>query len=479
MILIFVLVGAWASGIIPDSYLYEGVIIWLMVLVTSLAVYFYHTHYRNPLDFFTPLYMMLIPYTIYFIIFPLDMIMRDKVLVPNQEQFLPTAMTYVFIGLIAFFAGFFLVLQRNLNCLRSAEEKYSINKQMFDLDFDTSRAASAAGFALLLAGCLWLFMVVQAGGMAFILSNLNQVYLLYFSKNMYFVSITNALFFVNLGLHCGLVLKRNSGLPLFCLNALLVLVMMLVQGSRGSIISVFFFLLVVIHLYRRRISLAKVLLLFAGLLTFMTSLLYFRDVLDPEQITFADLLYDALLSVNDEMSLLMGFISDMPHEYPFQLGASFLQLFLVPIPRAFWMAKPEVFQVVTTRIFMPFYSELDINWPPSIIGELYANFHLGGILVGMLLFGVLCGLLQVYVLRKRSFYRVLLYSIALFAVFREVRGDFATVTSLFLMQLLIFVAVGGIAFRGWLPDCLKLRPLVDAGTIKTESAANSALPRSH
>jgi oligosaccharide repeat unit polymerase len=136
----------------------------------------------------------------------------------------------------------------------------------------------------------------------------------------------------------------------------------------------------------------------------------------------------------------------------------------MPIPRFLWANKPEGIHVETTKIFLPKFAALDTNWPPSIVGELYANFHVIGIVLGMLLFGLLCGKLQVYTMRVNSYYRVLLYSIILFAIFREVRGDFATITSLLLMQLIIFSTLGKFAFKKRGPRSDKEMPVGRSAT---------------
>jgi oligosaccharide repeat unit polymerase len=447
-ILAYVVCASIFIKYLPDNYLFEGTVIILMVFLILSAFALYHYKFSNPLTIFSPLYMVVLPYTIYFVIFPMDMIFRNKELVPGQEQYMPRTMVYLFLGLTAYLGGFFCVLYRNRKRISHSEVVFSQNSSLQNaMNFNTKKAALISFLSFVIGVAIWLYLVIKAGGIVYILENLNRVYLEFFSTNMYLISIINSFYFVNISLHFGIVIKRKKGYSLLILNCLLVLSLLLVQGSRGSIIAVFFFMLIAIHLYIKRLKILHVAVIFCCIVLFMIGWLYQRDVLDPSIVSPSDLVYNALISVNDEMTLMLNFVMNMPDMLGYKYGSSFLQLFLMPVPRAIWPEKPAVFQVETTHIFLPQYSALQFNWPPSIVGELYANFHIIGIVLGMLVFGYLSGRLQIYALRSNSYYRILLYSIMLFVVFREVRGDFVTVTSLLLMQLAVFVTLGQLVFR--------------------------------
>lgn len=446
LVLLCLLATIVLVAMLPEGHAMEGAIIGMMITAMLLASVHYHSAYPNPLGLFTPLYLVLLPYSVYFIAFPLDMLFREKELVPGQENYLVLTMAYLLAGLLAFLLGFFVVLRRKRWTVRSSSDNFQPGKDAGRrIELVPHRAAIVSLVALFLAVACWIFLVSKGGGIAFILQNLNLAYLDVFSKNMYLVTIINALFFVNISIHAGLMLKRGKGTFLFVCNCLVVLSLMLVQGSRGSILSVFFFIFIVINLYKKKINMIHALAIFTGLLSFMTAWFFTRDWRDAS-VPIGKLAYTALMVVNDEMTYMINFIMRMPADYGFKYGATFLQLFLMPIPRFLWEDKPSVMQIDVTKIFYPQYAANDIAWPPSLAGELYVNFQVAGIVLGMFLFGWLCGRLQVYALRSTSYYRVLIYSMALFTVFREVRGDFATITSIFLMQLIIFMALGRLAF---------------------------------
>lgn len=448
IVVAYLLVSLLSVFYFPEKYLFEGLVIILMAFLVVGALFLYHVEYGNPLGVLSPLYMFLLPYSIYFIFFPLDMIFRDKYLVDGQERYLPTLMVYLLAGLVAYLVGFFGVLRSHRRTLRHSNRLFSLGPHVnVGINLNTRRAAILVGVLMLLASCIWLFLIVRGGGIGYILNNFNEAYLSVFSKNMYLVSILNSLYFVILSLHFGIVLKRKKGYLFFTINCLVLLFPLLIQGSRGSIISVFLFVVVAVNMYVRRLKFLHVSLLFLSAIFFMTIWLYVRDVETGAGVIVSDIVYAAFFAVNDEITIVLNYLINMPSILDFKFGYSFVQLVLMPIPRIIWPNKPEVFQVESTRLFLPHYSVLDINWPPSIVGELYANFHVVGIVFGLLIFGFLCGRLQVYALRVNSYYRLLIYSILLFAVLREVRGDFATVTSLLIMQLVVFISIGRLVLK--------------------------------
>ena len=68
-------------------------------------------------------------------------------------------------------------------------------------------------------------------------------------------------------------------------------------------------------------------------------------------------------------------------------GKSFLQVFLAPIPRSLFPAKPDdlgytVFRAYTGTDFVN-------SWHPSFVGELYLNFMFPGVIGGMFLLGLI------------------------------------------------------------------------------------------
>jgi hypothetical protein len=84
-------------------------------------------------------------------------------------------------------------------------------------------------------------------------------------------------------------------------------------------------------------------------------------------------------------------IRDTPSQVPYWRGESYLPLLFKPIPRLLWPGKP---QEVSGQSFGHRYGLIDvenqttsINLPQTV--EMYANFGLPGVLIGMAMFGLL------------------------------------------------------------------------------------------
>jgi len=111
----------------------------------------------------------------------------------------------------------------------------------------------------------------------------------------------------------------------------------------------------------------------------------------------------------DQVDLFATILNVGPQTFPFLWGKSYLELLYQPVPRALWPAKP-----------WPF--DLYIGWyatggqtalPPGIVGELYLNFHVAGIVVGMYLLGVICRVLYARLACSGEPAKVLIYSLVL------------------------------------------------------------------
>jgi hypothetical protein len=87
----------------------------------------------------------------------------------------------------------------------------------------------------------------------------------------------------------------------------------------------------------------------------------------------------------DSVVLVLHRIGDT---VPYLMGRSLKDLFTFWVPHALWPAKPLSFGLEFPALFMP-----DMHWglmtyvTPSLTGELFANFHVPGVIAGCLLLG--------------------------------------------------------------------------------------------
>jgi len=390
--------------------------------------------------------MFLLPYLTYFVIFPADMLLGGHTLIENQDLHLQRVMLLLLLGLLAFVTGFFAALRRSRRWPSASWLPSYAAGATIPADISTRRAFLVTVFSGAVTLALCLLLIFRAGGFQHILANYSVVYSEFFTKQNYLIAVTIGFAIVNLSSHLGLVARRRRGGWLFLLNLAAVLLLMFFQGSRSSLIVLLLVVLVLYHIYIRRIKPIRMFYIAAIIISFFVGAFLFRDFSEVPS-SILEVIYKAFIVVNDEMTQVLTLVDGMPEHLEFQYGRTFLHLFLMPIPRFLWPEKPAAISIVIKDIFFPQYWKLGLSWPPSIIGELYANFQGIGIPVGMFLFGYLAGRLQRFTLKRMDFYGTTIYGATLFLVFREVRGDFATVTSIYLMQIAIFAVVGRLAFQ--------------------------------
>jgi len=94
--------------------------------------------------------------------------------------------------------------------------------------------------------------------------------------------------------------------------------------------------------------------------------------------------------------------------FPRLWGGSFLELFLQPIPRSWWPDKPWPYDVEVGYHLTGVRTAI----PAGLVGELFLNFHLPGVILGMFLYGAACRAVYRRLLgRPRDPGNVLLYAL--------------------------------------------------------------------
>jgi len=89
-------------------------------------------------------------------------------------------------------------------------------------------------------------------------------------------------------------------------------------------------------------------------------------------------------------------ILDKVPEMDYQHGRTYLALLLSPILRIVFPSKPISPAGLLTQTLDPALLKSGTSVPPSLVGELYMNFSVPGILIGMFLFGLFWQILYSY-----------------------------------------------------------------------------------
>jgi oligosaccharide repeat unit polymerase len=152
-------------------------------------------------------------------------------------------------------------------------------------------------------------------------------------------------------------------------------------------------------------------------------------------------MYNEFMINNDIYHPFYGMIYNIPARHDYFYGSSFAYVFIAPIPRAIWPGKPQ--PPVKEILYYSLYSYKAIASGRAFpnIGELYANFGMLGIILGMYLFGAIQKLLyRYYKINQENIYVLIAYSITWPFILQYVsRGYFVQIFTAFVF---IFFPLG-------------------------------------
>src|SRR5207247_6347025 len=97
-----------------------------------------------------------------------------------------------------------------------------------------------------------------------------------------------------------------------------------------------------------------------------------------------------------------GFITiveDDFRQYEMLWGKSFFNALFLPVPRTILPEKPHSFSIWITRIFYP--DDEFFGQDYSVMGELYVNFHVAGLVIGGWVFGIMLRTFESYYVENR------------------------------------------------------------------------------
>ena len=229
----------------------------------------------------------------------------------------------------------------------------------------------------------------------------------------------------------------------------MVVFLLISLGERGHFITLIISLLVCYHYLRKRVRLFHLFSLAIGLILFLVIFGQYRDFTEQSyKIKKSGLklqvgvvaTYHYFIGHFDQLRHVKDVIKFVPDELDFQYGKTFLNLLVKPIPSVIWEGKPQGAGSVITKTIYPKASSLGVTVAPSLLGELYLNLHVAGIILGMFLFGFIGKALYLFLLNNQQNRNVvIIYAICLPFVFSELRGDFTVVTSFLIFNLIFLI----------------------------------------
>jgi oligosaccharide repeat unit polymerase len=297
---------------------------------------------------------------------------------------------------------------------RQAEWARRVNRY-FDLrqfdDWQSSRLMSLFLFTLPIAAASYFFILYTSG-----IESLWELIMSWRSKQQLlegkFYSLTAIMLFaliVLMILSYGWHAKRSRLYQWLALVGLLIYsVAIALFGLRGYVVRVWVMAAGMFHYLVQRLSLLQIgvligsIFLFA-LLSYQVRRAAFQGEIKEGHLPSVAINFEVVTQLIDEDLATRGLDNQLialyvfPNHIPFQWGKSWLALLALPVPRALWEEKPVMTPGGLVRD--KFYGGGG-SLPLGYLGDLYANFHLPGVLLGYWLLGLYHRFLYEWLLRK-------------------------------------------------------------------------------
>jgi len=217
--------------------------------------------------------------------------------------------------------------------------------------------------------------------------------------------------------------KISPMLKIAFLSIILITIGILVLNvERGIIVSFLIFLFINYHYMKKRFSIKKIFVFFL-IIVFLAGFggyLRTRQWSEEERLFLQVLLLELLPEFDNYVKV----IKNVPEHLELQWGRTIIPLFTNPIPRILLPNKDDFKPagVVFKEFFEHYHIRIGERF--TIVGELFMNFHIAGVIFGMFIFGSITAFVQKKLYPKdKNPFGVLLYCLILMALVNQIAGD--------------------------------------------------------
>ena len=373
----------------------RGLVVFLSLVIAEIAVasLIYSQARGDRFDIFEPSIVANLMFLLYYCVRPIYLMYNLDVangifasMNPADPFDYAWAVGYAALGLVCFQAGYFAM--KLDYCETSRPQSY-----LRDWDTGRSNLVVIIGGLWAMASCA--MAVSAAGGIAGILANAGRLREV---TAGYGYAILGGGFFpigaVLLLVDQLLGHPRKFWIILFCAMSV---VFPALFGNRTGIFAVLISCIVVYAHIRRIRRPWRIAALFMILVLVVVPLVVFLGFARESNVGASEIprvastmidngssfFYSQTLGEFSAVDSFAAIIHGGPSVFPFRYGETYLDAVLFIIPRSVWPAKPQAFSTAVGD----YVTRNGNDVPPGIIGELYVNFHLFGIVTGMFLLG--------------------------------------------------------------------------------------------
>lgn len=390
------------------------------------------------IDIFSPMVVFHGLYLIFFGIPALDLVFYKAELIRRDEHFYRLALLYIIAGLHFFQIGYFSDIGKIIiDKKRGLTVHWSIKR--IKIIVITISLISILSFLLILK--------LSGGASAYFLNIKNAMVELTTGSSFLFMAVI--LSKIPLLIWFCYSLKYNRFPPIFFIFTIFVFLLHLSLGERGPFVFLIVSLFVCYHYVKKKVRPVLMFSVTLLLMIFLTFYLKYRELtgindnlkkIELQGTFFTANLYNHFIANFDYLLRVKDIVKYVPDKVDYQYGKTFINLMFKPIPSRIWAEKPESAAIIITRKIYPKVYVNKVTFVPSLIGELYLNFHVIGIMSGMLLFGVI--MKSFLVLLKNNHMNlnfIVFYATIVPAILGQIRGDFAIVSTWLIFNLVFLI----------------------------------------
>jgi oligosaccharide repeat unit polymerase len=414
------------------AVLFTGLALGLLLIVPYL---FHGGDWFHPfLVIFLSLFVGTFLRSLYFIFFAPDAMLGFSII--QAQTYLRKALFLTGFGILFLIIGYTIPLGR------------AIAKRIPAFDFEINRRRT--GWLILLVGGFGIL------GFVLFLDSLGSVridwpYLSIPRKggnNFYRVISRFTYLSAFLALMSTICFQRFRSLSLIFYSA--AVLMTILTNTRSDLLGLIIVGGALIHYLRARISGRDLILILFGLVLLSTLMLGFREVRQTGEFQLTNVLslqylVKRTLASRDfaDVTTFAHIIRWVNNQQELLFGETYFRTAVNFIPRGLWPDKPRSFGTYAFDIFyQDVLGESKTGVPTSILGELYWNFHLPGLLVGMLVFGIIIRIIYEFLIRNRGNPLVVLwYGWTLYYLFEQTRVYFSIAFTRYLYLLIPLILV--------------------------------------
>jgi len=187
----------------------------------------------------------------------------------------------------------------------------------------------------------------------------------------------------------------------------------ILSGSKGALLSPIVSVMILHHYFKRKIRIRNFIYLGGMVIVIIPIFNIYRSI--ASGINFTEFVQVGSLQLNSEFMIrhtmarfygidsLTLIIRDTPGSMEYQLGGTLWPLLVAWIPRQFWEDKPIISfgKIFAEKYMGDFFFGTGTSASPTLLGELYLNWHIPGVLFGALISGIVIRSVYTYFIRRQ------------------------------------------------------------------------------